>query len=169
MILINCSNRENNCYKILNDIKSNDDKFISLSNKDMKFCLGCLSCSEKLEKHCVLSDYISNNVYEELIKANDIVFASPMYMGTINGVLKNLLDRLHPFYNHKLLSGKKIYLVMSGHATKEENEEEITGIIHYFEVISTYFDFKFEFLDYFSFNDSEYSRKIDGIKERFNR
>ena len=169
MLLINCSNEEKNCYKILNDIKTNNDKLLSLSHKEMSFCLGCLSCNKDLEKHCVLNDYITNNVYDELINSNDIIFASPMYMGTINGILKNLLDRLHPFYSHKLLNGKNIYLVMSGQVTYEENEEEIMGIIHYFETISTYFGFRFEFLNYFSFNDPEYESKINGIKERLSK
>ena len=40
MLLINCSNREKNCYKVLNDIKIDGDKLISLANKKMDFCLG---------------------------------------------------------------------------------------------------------------------------------
>ena len=62
MLLINCSNKENNCYKILNSIKNENDKLISLSNKEMKFCLGCEACQNNLEKYCVLDDYIRNNV-----------------------------------------------------------------------------------------------------------
>ena len=78
----------------------------------MDFCLGCESCQKKLEKFCVLDDYITNNVYEKIIDEDEIIFASPMYMSNINGILKNLLDRLNPFYNHELLRNKKIYLIM---------------------------------------------------------
>ena len=64
MLLINCSNREKNCYKVLNDIKIDGDKLISLANKKMDFCLGCDKCSNNIEKYCVLEDYITNNVYK---------------------------------------------------------------------------------------------------------
>ena len=37
MLLINCSNREKNCYKILNDIKNDNDTLLSLSNTSIKF------------------------------------------------------------------------------------------------------------------------------------
>ena len=172
MLLINCSNRENNCFSILKNIMNNNDTLISLSNKDMKFCLGCECCQKDLERHCVLNDYITNNVYDEVFKADTIILASPMYMSNINGILKNLLDRFNTFYNHQLLKGKKIYLLMCGYATKEENSEEIQAIIDYFNSIKEYLYFEFEFLDYFVDSDSqevkeENSKKIETIKQRF--
>ena len=171
MLLINCSNTEHNCYKILKDIKKEEDTLISLSHKKMDFCLGCQSCQKDLERHCVLNDYITNNVYEEILKEDKIVLASPMYMSNINGILKNLLDRMNPFYNHELLKGKKIYLLMTGFATKEENEEEINGIINYFNSITEYLYFDFEFLDYFVDSDDstiikENEDKIKTIKSK---
>ena len=113
MLLINCSNKEKNNYKILNEIKTDNDKLISLSHKKMDFCLGCESCQKDLDKFCVLNDYITNNVYAEVLKENSIVFASPMYMSNINAILKNLLDRMNPFYQHGLLKGKNIYLILT--------------------------------------------------------
>ena len=172
MLFINCSNREKNCYNILNSIKNDEDKLISLSNKKMSFCLGCQSCQRDLPKHCVLDDYITNNVYDEILKEDKIIFASPMYISNINGILKNLLDRFNTFYNHKLLKGKKFYLIMTGFATKEDNEMEIKGIIDYFNGISEYLYFQFEFLDYFVDSDDpkikiENDTKIKNIKEKF--
>ena len=173
MLLINCSNRERNCFNILKSIKKENDTLISLSNKSMSFCLGCESCQNNLEKHCVLNDYITNNVYDEVLNNDKIVLASPMYMSNINGILKNLLDRFNAFYNHGLLKGKKIYLVMSGYATKEDNQEEINSIIEYFNGISEFLYFDFEFLDYFvdSNNPSiveENIRKLNRINEILN-
>ena len=138
----------------------------------MSFCLGCQSCQKELPKHCVLDDYITNTVYEEILKEENIVFASPMYISNINGILKNLLDRLNTFYNHRLLKGKKLYLIMTGFATKEDNEEEIDGIIKYFKGISEYLYFDFEFLDYFVDSENpdvilENNDKLRRIKEKF--
>ena len=173
MLLINCSNREKNCFNILKSIKKDNDTLISLSNKPMSFCLGCESCQNDLEKHCVLNDYITNNVYDEVLNNEKIVLASPMYMSNINGILKNLLDRFNAFYNHGLLKGKKIYLVMSGYATKEDNQEEINSIIEYFNGISEFLYFDFEFLDYFVDSNNpvvieENIRKINRINEMLN-
>ena len=174
MLLINCSNRERNCFNILKSIKKDEDTLLSLSNKKMSFCLGCQSCERDLPKHCVLDDYITNTVYEEVLKADEIVFASPMYISNINGILKNLLDRFNTFYNHKLLKGKKIYLLMTGFATKEDNKMEIQGIIDYFNGISEYLYFDFEFLDYFVDSDDsqvkeENNNKIESIKARLSK
>lgn len=165
MLLINCSNTEHNCYRVLNSIKKEEDKLISLSHKNMDFCLGCQCCQKDLPKHCVLNDYITNNVYEEILKEDKIVLASPMYMSNINGIAKNLLDRMNPFYNHELLKGKKIYLIMTGYASKEENEEEIKSIINYFNSIAEYLYFDFEFLDYFV-DSEENNEKIESIKQK---
>ena len=167
MLLINCSNREVNCYKILNDIKSDSDKLISLANKKMDFCLGCERCRDNLERHCVLNDFITNNVYEEIIKANDILLASPMYMSNINGILKNLIDRFNPLYNHELLKGKKFYLILTGYATKKDNEEEINGIIEYFKGISEWLYIEFEFLDYFRESNDQNTREENDKKIKF--
>lgn len=150
MLLINCSNRENNCFKILNDIKNDNDTLLSLSNKNMKFCLGCDSCKNNLDKYCVLNDYITNTLYQEMIKNDKIVLASPMYMSNINGILKNLIDRMYPFYHHpRLFEGKKVYLILTGQTSKEENANEIDNIINYFKGLSEWLFHEFVFLDYF--------------------
>ena len=170
MLLINCSNRERNCFKVLNDIKKDNDNLISLSNKKMNFCLGCGRCSEDLPRHCIQDDYITNTLYEEILKEKNIVLASPMYMSNINAILKNLLDRMNPFYQHGLLKGKNIYLILTGGSSKEGNEEEINGIINYFNGISEWLYFNFEFLDYFkgyeSLDDIDYNSKIELIKQK---
>lgn len=170
MLLINCSNREKNCFKILNDIKTENDKLISLSNKKMIFCLGCDSCKNNLDKYCVLDDYITNNVYKEVLTDNKIVIASPMYMSNINGILKNLIDRMNPFYHHsELFNNNKVYLILTGQTSKEENEEEINNVINYFKGLSEWLFQEFEFLEYFEGydnlnNDIDYEKKIETIK-----
>ena len=171
MLLINTSNREKNCYKVLNDIKKENDTLISLSNKDIKFCLGCGSCSNDLERHCVLNDYITNEVYDKILENEDIVIATPLYMSNINAIFKNLLDRMNPFYHHGLLKNKNIYLILTGGGSKEDNEEEIKDIIKYFKGISEWLYFNFEFLDYFTgyndlSDDLDYDKKINEIKSK---
>ena len=174
MLLINCSNREKNCFKILNDIKGDNDTLLSLTNKKMNFCLGCDSCKNTLDKYCVLEDYITNTVYQEMLNTNEIIIASPMYMSNINGILKNLIDRMNPFYHHsELFKEKKVYLILTGQTSKEENKEEINNIIKYFKGLSEWLFEEFEFLDYFEgYNDLNsdinYNKKIATIMQRLN-
>ena len=143
-LLINGSNRESNCYNILKDLKIVDDEFISLSRQDIKYCLGCNACSKELESYCVLNDYITNNVYDKIIKSENIILASPLYMSQISGLLKNFIDRLNPFYNHNLLKNKTIYLILVGQGTYEDNEEEISDIIKWLNGVSEWFSFSFK-------------------------
>lgn len=178
-LFINGSNREQNCYTILKDIKKNNDELISLSHKDIKYCLGCNSCVKKLDKFCVLDDYVSQNIYQKIIDSNKIIIASPMYMSSITGLLKNVIDRLYPFYHHNYFNNKEVYLILSGQGTYEDNEEEINDIIKYFLGISEWMNFKFIFLDYFCSGspqdnnniknfDINYENKINKIKNILN-
>ncbi len=176
-LLINGSNREKNCFNILKAIQKKDDEFVSLARQNINFCLGCNACVRRLDNLCVLSDYITTNVYEKILVSEKIVLASPLYMSQISGLLKNLIDRLNPFYNHQLLKDKTIYLILVGQGSYEDNEEEINCIIKWLSGVSEWFSFSFEFLEYFCSgdinnnndvikNDVSYSNKIEKIKEK---
>ena len=160
-IYINGSNREKNCFNILNDIKENNEEIISLINKDIKFCTGCNTCIKNIEKLCVLDDYITNEVYSKILSSDNIIIASPIYMSNVTGILKTLIDRFNPFYNHSLLKNKKIFLILVGQGTKEENNDEINSIVKWFTGISEWIPFNFEYLDYLSSGNIE---KIDNVK-----
>lgn len=49
-VLINGSNREKNCYHILKNIMTEQDKLISLSHKDIKNYIVCKNQNNKLDK-----------------------------------------------------------------------------------------------------------------------
>ena len=66
--------------------------------------------------------------------------------------------------------GKKVYLILTGQTSKEENIEEINNVIDYFKGLSEWLFQDFEFLDYFEgYNDldseTNYDDKIKSIKE----
>lgn len=176
-LFINGSNREKNNYNILKDIMISDDELISLSKKDIKYCLGCSACINKLDNYCVLNDFVTNNIYPKIRQADRIILSSPLYMSNITGLLKTVIDRFNPFYNHDYLNGKEIYLILTGQGSYEANEEEINDIIKYFKGISEWMNFKFEFLNYFTSGDlknvdnvklaqSNYEEMIQNIKRR---
>lgn len=178
-LLISGSNREKNNFNILTDIKSEDDELISLAQKDIKFCIGCNSCIKRLNNHCILNDFITKELYKKILQADKIVLSSPLYMSGITSLLKTLIDRFYPLYNHNLLEGKEIYLILTGQGTEEENKEEIADIIKYFTGISEWMNFKFTFLSYFTSGDiqevdnvktanKKYNEKIENIKNILN-
>lgn len=55
-------------------------------------CLGCQYCREN--NSCIQNDDM-HLIYDAFIKADIIVFASPVYFWTITGVLKTVVDRLY--------------------------------------------------------------------------
>lgn len=148
ILYISGSNRKKNCYKILEDLKDRADTLISLADKNIHYCLGCISCVNNLEEYCVINDDM-REIYHEMKKADKIVIATPIYMNHISGILKNVIDRLMPYFSHdELLKGKKVYIITVGQMDEEENEEIANDIKTYFESLAEedFMDFNVVFL-----------------------
>lgn len=177
VLYINGSNRKGNCSKILNDLKNKDDKLIELSDKSINYCLGCNACRNELKEYCVIDDDMQE-IYEEILKVDKIVIASPIYMNHITGLLKNVIDRFNPFSWHDdLLRGKTIYLITVGQMNEEENNDIARNIKEYFESIGEFMGFKTIFLKNFTSGDIEtiddvtkmyddYEQIIEKLKEK---
>lgn len=92
-------------------------EYISLKGKDIKFCIGCLSCQENGE--CVLKDDVAD-IMMKVKDAEVIVFATPIYYYEMSGQMKTLLDRLNPLYptDYKF---RDIYMI----ATAAEDEDGV--------------------------------------------
>lgn len=73
----------------------NEVEKITLREKDIRFCKGCLAC-QKTER-CVIQDDASA-IVEKMHDADVIAFASPIYYYGMCGQLKTLLDRANPLY-----------------------------------------------------------------------
>lgn len=178
-LYINGSNRNQNCYKILNDLKETDDILFSLADKNINYCLGCSSCRNGLESFCVIEDDMQE-LYQNMVEAEKIIMATPIYMNHITGILKNVIDRWNPFGSHdELLKGKTIYLITVGQMSEEENREIAQDIKEYFEGIGEFMEFKVVFLRNFSSGDVEtvdnveketpnYKEIIKELKEKMN-
>jgi multimeric flavodoxin WrbA len=72
-----------------------DVEVISLKDKTVGFCKGCLAC-QKTQK-CVLNDD-ANAIAEKALAADTLVFVTPIYYYEMSGQMKTLLDRLNPLY-----------------------------------------------------------------------
>ncbi len=68
---------------------------ISLRGKTLNFCRGCFVCQEKLR--CVIRDD-ADGICQKALRADVLVFATPIYYYEMSGQLKTLLDRLNPLF-----------------------------------------------------------------------
>jgi len=66
---------------------------IHLNPLDVKDCAACLACAESAdEPGCAIHDDVPG-VFDRIIAADAVVFASPLYMWGVTGPLKMLYDR----------------------------------------------------------------------------
>ena len=73
-----------------------DVELLSLKGKDIKYCIGCLSCQRT--GMCVQKDDIAD-IMAKIKNAEVIVYATPIYYYEMCGQMKTLLDRLNPLYS----------------------------------------------------------------------
>lgn len=90
---------------------------ISLYDKEIKFCKGCLAC-QKTQK-CIIQDD-ANVILAKILSADTLVFATPVYFYAMSGQMKTLLDRSNPLYTTDY-AFRDIYLL----ATAAEDEEAV--------------------------------------------
>lgn len=98
---------------------------ISMKDKEVKFCIGCLACQKTQE--CVIKD---DAVWmaEKVKNADTLVFATPIYYYEMSGQMKTLLDRLNPLYPSDYRF-RKVYMLMT--AAEDEDyvpEKAISGL-----------------------------------------
>lgn len=82
-------------------------EFVSLKNKEIKFCKGCLAC-QKTGK-CVINDD-ANEITAKIKEADVIVWATPVYYYEMSGQMKTLIDRANSLFT----SGKnfsEVYVI----------------------------------------------------------
>jgi FMN-dependent NADH-azoreductase len=72
-----------------------DVEYILLAKKDIKPCKGCMSCWLKTPGKCIIDDDVEI-LLDKYINADIVVFASPVYVGGVTGIMKNFIDRSIP-------------------------------------------------------------------------
>ena len=85
-----------------------DVEFLSLKDKNIKFCKGCLACQNI--GHCVMTDDDANAITEKMKNADVIVWATPVYYYEMSGQMKTLIDRANSLFatGHKF---REIYVI----------------------------------------------------------
>lgn len=70
---------------------------LTLRDKALHFCNGCLACQKSRSGHCVIKDD-ADEIIAKMAAADVIVFATPVYFYEMCGQLKTLLDRTNPLF-----------------------------------------------------------------------
>lgn len=103
--------------------------------KNVHPCVGCGTC-QKAEQNCVFKDDMQE-LNPELLKAEAVVFVSPIYYYDINAQIKAVIDRFYA--NNSALKGadkKAILMLTYGDETEESAEGAIAsfkGMVKFLE------------------------------------
>jgi multimeric flavodoxin WrbA len=96
---------------------------ISLKDKEINFCKGCLVC--QTTKHCIMQDD-AEAIAQKMMTADVLVFATPIYYYEMSGQMKTMLDRTNPLFTTDY-TFREIYLL----ATAADSEQSaIDGAVH---------------------------------------
>ncbi|MFC2112645.1 flavodoxin family protein [Bacteroidota bacterium] len=103
ILAISGSPRKGNTFSVLNSIKENypeiDFKLIQLSDLNFEYCRGCYGCVKKGENTCPIKDD-RDMIIQEMMEADGIIMASPVYSLMVSAPMKNFFDRFG-FYGHR--------------------------------------------------------------------
>lgn len=104
-------------------IAGNEVEFLSLKDKKIAFCKGCLACQKNFR--CVIHDD-ADLIAQKMLTAEILVFATPIYYYRMSGQLKTMLDRANPLFptDYKF---REIYLLASA---AENDEKAFTGALN---------------------------------------
>lgn len=163
-LYISASNRKQNSYNFLKNIKHEDDILISLSDLNIKYCAGCNACQKNEDNKCILNDDMKE-LYSNIEKCSKIIIMSPIYMNHITGILKSVIDRFNPYCANEKLKNKKIMLITVGQMNEEEQKETVENIKEYFKGLSEFLFFDFEYLYNFTSGDALEINDIDRMYE----
>ena len=89
-------------------------KKVFLRDQRIGYCVGCGVCNSTHE--CVQKDDMTA-VLAQMVKADVIVMATPVYFYTMDAQMKTLIDRTVPRYTE--ISGKDFYFIVTAADTDE--------------------------------------------------
>lgn len=82
---------------------------IRLSEKNINYCTGCLSCIHD-PGSCAQQDDM-DEIHKKMLAADVMVLATPVYFHVMNGRMKVFIDRVCPIYT--MIRDKDVYFAVS--------------------------------------------------------
>ncbi len=103
---------------------------IYLNNKSIGGCLGCAKCRDNPDEIACVQKDDAIDIMEQMISADAVLFASPIYFWGFSAQMKALIDRGYALVTnyHKpghtsLMRGKRVGLLVTGADAFEDNAE----------------------------------------------
>lgn len=101
----------------------NNVEKISLAGKEIKFCIGCLSCQNT--GACIFKDDVPE-IMEKVLNADVVCWATPIYYYEMSGQMKTLIDRMNAMYP-KNYHFRDIYLLTTAAEESEQVPQRALG------------------------------------------
>jgi len=114
-------------------------KLINVAEKNIEPCRGCQSC-RKSSRKCVINDEMQE-FFPEILQADLLIFASPIYWWNITAQAKKFLDRFYALNFNDNFKGKKLAVLMTYAGEDPNSGAEI--IKNMFQDISDYLGMDF--------------------------
>lgn len=103
----------------------NEVEIITLQDKEIKFCKGCLSCVKT--GRCVIKDD-APVITQKMHDADVIVFSTPIYYYEMSGQMKTLLDRGNPLYGSDYRFTDIYMLTSAAEDEQEVPDKAVSGL-----------------------------------------
>lgn len=71
-------------------------KIYCLNDMTIKGCQSCHSCTNRSTVTCAIQDDV-NEMLQTISESDGVIFGTPVYMASMTGQMKTLVDRLYPF------------------------------------------------------------------------
>ncbi len=140
IVILGSPRKKGNTAKVLSMFEdkvgnNHEVERINITRYKVGGCLGCYKCKEKKdEPGCVQKDD-ALTIFEKMIQADAIVYASPLYIWSFTSQIKPLIDRHFCLISgdgtpdqDSLISGKPVALLVTCAGPIEGNCDAIQGI-----------------------------------------
>lgn len=116
---------------------------VYLHGKSIEGCMGCAKCRENHNKIACVQKDDAEGILEQMISADVVLFASPIYFWGFSAQMKALIDRgyalvtnYHQPGHTSLMKGKRLGLLVTGGGPYAQNAE---GMFTAFDRIVDFF------------------------------
>ncbi len=103
----------------------NEVEFITLKEKKIGFCKGCLACQQT--GNCVIKDDVTK-IMNHVIDSDIVVWATPIYYYEMSGQMKVLIDRLNPMFSKNYKFRDVYFLATAAEDGEHVYEKALSGL-----------------------------------------
>jgi multimeric flavodoxin WrbA len=133
IVAIGGSPKKGNTFSVLNLIKENypdiDFKILMLNDINFEWCRGCYTCIRVGAEFCPLKDD-RDMIAKEMLDADGVIFASPVYTNHATAVMKNFFERFGYETHRPRFYGKyAMVIAVCAMFGSKETKEYMEGIV----------------------------------------